>query len=169
MSLVKIRQVIALPVTPEANTLYYVRGPETSLLEIVLVGSNPSEVRHLINKADIQALIAAAGGGGGGGGAVAPRKISTSTYTLQAADAGATLTFTNTNGCVVTVPAGLPGSFWVNLLTNTTAQVTVAPANGSVFINNSYGHVKSAGMPFAMISLTGTDTNEFALTGRTGV
>lgn len=71
MSIVKIRQVIALPATPEANTLYFVRAADSTLLETVLVGSDPAEIRHLINKADVQALIAAAGGGSAAWGSIA--------------------------------------------------------------------------------------------------
>lgn len=69
MSLLNIRSVFSLPATPDANTLYFVRGSESDLLELVLVGTNVNEVRHIINKAEIATLIAAAGGGGGGGAA----------------------------------------------------------------------------------------------------
>jgi len=69
MSLINIRRVIALPATPDVNTLYFVRGSEANLMELVMVGDNASEIRHIVNKAEIAAMIAAAGGGGGGGGA----------------------------------------------------------------------------------------------------
>jgi hypothetical protein len=62
MSLVKFRQVTALPGTPEANTIYFIRGADSNLFEVVNVGSNPSEIRHIVNKADIAALIASNGG-----------------------------------------------------------------------------------------------------------
>lgn len=107
MSLINIRRVLALPATPDANTLYFVRGAEANLLEVVMVGDNSNEIRHVVNKTEIAAMIAAAGGGGGGGGGPATqlataRNISATgdaTWSVSfdgSGDATAALTLANT-------------------------------------------------------------------------
>lgn len=60
MAQLRIERVAALPAQLTASTLYFVRGSEADLAELVLVGSDVGEVRHLLNKSEVAAMIAAA-------------------------------------------------------------------------------------------------------------
>jgi uncharacterized surface anchored protein len=57
MSFISIARVNALPATLEANTLYLVKSASTGLMEMTVTGNTSSEVRHLINEAEIQTMI----------------------------------------------------------------------------------------------------------------
>ena len=52
-----IARVNALPGTPAANTMYFVKGGEAGLMDIYVTGSTGSEVRHIISKAEISAMV----------------------------------------------------------------------------------------------------------------
>jgi hypothetical protein len=56
-SFISIARVNALPATLAANTLYMVKSASTGLMELVVTGNSASEVRHLINEAEIQSMI----------------------------------------------------------------------------------------------------------------
>lgn len=57
MAFIQIARVNALPATLEANTLYMVKSATTGLMEMTVTGNSASEVRHLINEAEIQSMI----------------------------------------------------------------------------------------------------------------
>lgn len=60
MAQLRIERVASLPAQLTASTLYFVRATDADLAEIVLVGTDVAEVRHLLNKTDVAAMIAAA-------------------------------------------------------------------------------------------------------------
>ena len=67
MTTLTFSRVNALPAQVAPSTLYIVKASEASLAEVYITGTDGTEVRHLLNKTDVAAMIAAAGGGGGGG------------------------------------------------------------------------------------------------------
>lgn len=87
-----------------------------------------------------------------------------STYTLQASDNGKILTFSNTNGCTVKVPAGLGAGFNCRLIQIGTGQVTVE-AQGTT-INNRQQHNKIAGR-YGVAKLSAYAANTFIFEGDT--
>lgn len=61
MTTMAIKRVLTLPAAQDltASTMYIVRGSETDLAEVFYTGTVATEVRHIINKAEIEGLIAA--------------------------------------------------------------------------------------------------------------
>lgn len=57
-----IARVNALPVTPAANTMYFVKGGEAGLMDVYVTGSTGAEIRHIISKAEINSMMANAVG-----------------------------------------------------------------------------------------------------------
>lgn len=57
-----IARVNALPGDPAANTMYFVKGGEDGLMDIYVTGSTGAEIRHIISKAEINAMMGAAVG-----------------------------------------------------------------------------------------------------------
>lgn len=57
MSFLGIQRVTALPATPDPSTMYIVRSAHTGLVEIYFTSSDGNDVRHVINKDEIQAMI----------------------------------------------------------------------------------------------------------------
>ena len=55
-----IQRVAVLPSTENLipNTVYFVKGPTSTTMELVMVGSTTKEVRHIINQAEIAQMIA---------------------------------------------------------------------------------------------------------------
>lgn len=62
MSSLRIERVLALPGTIVGSTLYIVKSAEAGLAEVYFSNNDGSEVRHIINKGEIEALVAAAAG-----------------------------------------------------------------------------------------------------------
>jgi hypothetical protein len=60
MAQLRIERVNSLPATLQPSTLYYVKSPEANLVDLYVTGSDANELRHIINKSDVQALISAA-------------------------------------------------------------------------------------------------------------
>lgn len=62
MTNLAVKRVLAMPLAQDLtpSTLYIVRGSEAGLAEVFFTGNTTAEVRHLINKAEIEALVAAA-------------------------------------------------------------------------------------------------------------
>ena len=84
------------------------------------------------------------------------------TYTLTAADDGGVVTLTNTNPIAVTVPVGLPVSFFCVLIQAGTGVVTVQGAGATI---NSYsGWARTAGQHSAA-TLIYTAPNVYNLSG----
>lgn len=56
-----VKRVLALPAAGDltASTMYIVRGSESTLAEVYFTGNVATDVRHVINKAEVEALIAA--------------------------------------------------------------------------------------------------------------
>lgn len=52
-----IARVAALPATPAANTMYFVKGGEAGLMDIYVTGATGTEIRHIISKAEISAMV----------------------------------------------------------------------------------------------------------------
>lgn len=52
-----IARVNTLPVTPAANTMYFVKGGEAGLMDIYVTGTTGTELRHIISKAEINAMV----------------------------------------------------------------------------------------------------------------
>lgn len=78
MAEIKVSRVTALPGTLEASTIYIVQHPtDAALAELVFTNNDGSAARHILNKADVAAMIAAAVGGGGGGVADSALKLET--------------------------------------------------------------------------------------------
>ncbi len=67
MATLKIKKVNVLPGTLEANTLYFVKGSDSTHVDAYLSSDDGLSVRHFITAAEVDSKIAAAGGGGGGG------------------------------------------------------------------------------------------------------
>lgn len=58
MATFKVHRVTALPVTPEANSFYFVAPPgRPDYTELYVTGTTASTIKRLINEADVQALI----------------------------------------------------------------------------------------------------------------
>lgn len=53
----KIERVTALPETPAASTMYIVKSAESPFAEVYFTSTDGQDVRHVINKAEIQSLI----------------------------------------------------------------------------------------------------------------
>ena len=66
MTTLVVKRVLTLPPVGEltASTMYIVRGSEAALAEVYFTGTSATDVRHIINKAEIQALIAASSSSG---------------------------------------------------------------------------------------------------------
>jgi hypothetical protein len=71
MAEIRISRVLALPTPLAASTIYIVQSAEAGLAEMVFTSNDGSVVRHILNKADVAAMITAAVSGlsGGSGGA----------------------------------------------------------------------------------------------------
>lgn len=67
MATLKIKKVNVLPGTLEANTLYFVKGSDSTHVDAYLSSDDGLSVRHFITAAEVDSKIAAAGGGGSGG------------------------------------------------------------------------------------------------------
>lgn len=57
MSFLGIQRVTALPATPDPSTMYIVRSAHTGLVEIYFTSSDGNDVRHVISKDEVQAMI----------------------------------------------------------------------------------------------------------------
>jgi phage-related tail fiber protein len=134
MALATIRRVAVLPGVLEASTMYIVRGSETSLAELVFTGDNASEVRHILNKADVAAMIAASGGGGGAATSLAtPRSISAT------GDASWTTTFdgtANVSGVLTLANSGVAAGEYAVVTVDAKGRVTAARALTAADIPN---------------------------------
>lgn len=60
MAQLRIERVNSLPATLQPSTLYYVKSPDANLVDLYVTGSDANELRHIISKSEIQALISAA-------------------------------------------------------------------------------------------------------------
>ena len=69
MAFLDIKRVLALPAQLVARTLYMVADAQADSFDIVVVGTDVTKPRHLINRGEIAAMIAAAVAAGVGGGA----------------------------------------------------------------------------------------------------
>lgn len=70
--------------------------------------------------------------------------VSTTTYTLLAADVGSVLVFTNASGCAVTGPNSFPAGYNVGCVQAAAGQVVFAPASGATDLARI--GLKSAGL-----------------------
>lgn len=59
-----VERVNALPAQPAPSALYIVKSSEAGLADVYFTNSDGTELRHIITKADVVQLIAAAGGSG---------------------------------------------------------------------------------------------------------
>jgi hypothetical protein len=84
-------------------------------------------------------------------------------YTVQASDGGAVLTFDNTADVTLTIPAGLPIGFNVSIYQLNTGKVLVV-GSGGVAVKNRLSRFKTAGKD-AGIGLVCTSTDVCHLTG----
>ena len=66
MTALTIHRVTALPGTLVASSLYIVQGTDSDQAELYFTGNDSAEVRHVVTKPEVAAMIAAAGGGSGG-------------------------------------------------------------------------------------------------------
>lgn len=57
MTQLRIERVLALPETKTGSTLYFVKAADADLAEIFLTSTDGTEVRHLINKSEIQTIV----------------------------------------------------------------------------------------------------------------
>lgn len=57
MANISVRKVTTLPGTLEPHTLYLVRSAESPFLDVYLTNSDATDVRHIINKAEIASMI----------------------------------------------------------------------------------------------------------------
>lgn len=96
MTALTIHRVIALPGVLEASSLYIVQGTDSDQAELYFTGNTNAEVRHVVSKPEVAAMIAAAGGGGGAATSLAtPRLINgvafdgTADITINAVDSTA--------------------------------------------------------------------------------
>lgn len=53
----KIARVTELPATPDASTMYIVKSAESPFAELYFTSSDGQDIRHIINKTEIQTLI----------------------------------------------------------------------------------------------------------------
>lgn len=61
MTALSIKRVLAVPSLPaDPSTLYFVKSGEAGLLEIYLSSNDGTELRHVLNKAEIASLVSAA-------------------------------------------------------------------------------------------------------------
>lgn len=57
MSFLTIQRVSALPATPAPSTMYIVRSTHNGLVELYFTSSDGNDVRHILNKDEVQAMI----------------------------------------------------------------------------------------------------------------
>lgn len=104
---------------------------------------------------------------GTGSGALTVTEISTTTYTLVAADAGKHLRFTHASGCTVTLPTNASAAYAIGGRTRMTAagagNVVIAPAGG-VTANSRASAFTSAGQ-FAVFEVEKVGTDEWDCLG----
>lgn len=62
MAQLRIERVNALPDPLTASTLYIVKNADAQLADVYFTGTDVAEVRHIISKADVTAMIASAVG-----------------------------------------------------------------------------------------------------------
>jgi hypothetical protein len=94
---------------------------------------------------------------------IAIENVTTSTYTLQAADAGKLKTISNATGCTVTVNANVHTALDVVSLEQTdTGQITISAGAGMTI--NAFGGLKSAGQ-YAGLQLVFKSATEATLYG----
>lgn len=60
MAEIRISRVLALPATLAASTIYIIQSAEAGLAELAFTNTDGSAVRHILNKADVAAMIASA-------------------------------------------------------------------------------------------------------------
>lgn len=58
-STLNIHRVNTLPGTPAPSSLYFVKSADSDKIDIYMTGTTGSEIRHVITKTEIQALISA--------------------------------------------------------------------------------------------------------------
>jgi hypothetical protein len=58
MAKISIERVIQLPQQLAPSTMYVVKGADSDIAELYFTSTNGQEIRHLVNKADINAMIA---------------------------------------------------------------------------------------------------------------
>lgn len=57
MAYLNIERVTALPQTPRPSTLYIVKSVHAGLVEMYFTSSDGSEIRHVLNKDEVQSMI----------------------------------------------------------------------------------------------------------------
>lgn len=57
MSFLAIQRVTALPAIPDPSTMYIVRSAHSGLVEIYFTSSDGNDVRHTLNKDEVQSMI----------------------------------------------------------------------------------------------------------------
>lgn len=57
MSFLSIQRVSVLPATPAPSTMYIVRSAHTGLVELYFTSSDGNDVRHILNKDEVQTMI----------------------------------------------------------------------------------------------------------------
>lgn len=92
------------------------------------------------------------------------KTVTTTTYTLLAADNGWVITFNNAAAITVTVPAGLGAGFNCMAIQKGAGQVAFSPSGTTV--NNRQSHTKTAGQ-HALVTLVADVADNFYLGGDT--
>ena len=57
MTQLRIERVLALPETKTGSTFYIVKSADTDLAEVYFTSTDGTEIRHLINKSEIQTIV----------------------------------------------------------------------------------------------------------------